>query len=571
MIEQLRQRGYQLAVKALFDQPVLAELAKTLTGAEQQDWQIPNYSLPANGEQITPDMLPLVDLNQEQIAHIAAQVAGGMANIQDIYPLATLQEGILYHHRLQQERDPYISPVILSFATEQEVVSFTQALQKVIDRHDILRTSMAWESLEEPVQVVWRSAVLPVTQITIDAQALADGDVLNELTRRANGDYAHLDVTQAPLMAAYHTEDSVNNRWLLCLINHHLNSDHTTMELLVEEVFAHMAGREAELPTPLPFRDFVATSRFNANSEQHQAFFTEQFADIDEPCAPFDVLDLEENGAVDVSHLGLNAVLSQRIRAMARKQGVSPAAMFHLAWGLVIKATSGRSDVVFGTVLFGRMSAGQGASRVLGMFLNTLPLKLTLSDVTLESALHDTHQSLATLLDYEHASLSLAQQCSGLVGGAPLFSSLMNYRYAGGSAQLDGIESSMDIVYSAEHSNYPVTLSVNDHITGEFSLDLQIDQRLKSRGIDTMLVAALEQISTQLVSGLDVPTHQLSVLPQAQYHQLVHQLNQTTRVVDQVSCVHQLFERQVEMYPDQLAVVSADRQLTYAELNAQAN
>ena len=580
LIEKLRQQGTQLAVKALFASPTLCELASLLTETQDSAWQVPDYQIAPSCERITPEMLPLVELTQAQLDHIAAGVDGGMTNIQDIYPLAPLQEGILFHHRMAKERDPYISPVILSFCSAQSVRQFTDALQQVIDRHDILRTSMAWDGLEEPVQVVWRHAPLAAVTLQIHSQ-----DVLAELIERANGEYAQMDVTRAPLMAAYQTEDVAQQRWLLCLVNHHLNSDHTTMELLVEEVFAHIDGKQASLPKPLPFRNFVATSRLNANSEGHKRFFTEQFAEIDEPCAPFGVIERSDDYEVNVQHVELERHLSEQLRAVAKRQGVSAASVFHLAWGLVLRAVSGsstasvsddavagRDNVVFGTVLFGRMSAGEGADRVLGMFLNTLPLKLNLAQVSLQQALQRTHQALANLLDYEHASLALAQQCSGLAGSTPLFSSLLNYRYDGGSAQLSSATTGkMDILYSAEHTNYPATISVNDHQGIDFSLDLQMDERISSERLGAMMLATLQQMVSQLISGVERPVEQLCVLPNDEYAQLVNGLNQTQQVVDQVSCVHQLIERQAARHPNAIALSSAERSMTYAELNAQAN
>ncbi|MBD2785479.1 hypothetical protein ID858_18860, partial [Xenorhabdus sp. DI] len=114
---------------------------------------------------ITPDRLPLVALTQPQIDQIVARVPGGVANIQDIYPLGPLQEGILFHHLLAETGDTYLENILMNFDRRTRLDSFLQALQQVINRHDILRSAFHWHELPAPVQVVYRHAPLPITEV----------------------------------------------------------------------------------------------------------------------------------------------------------------------------------------------------------------------------------------------------------------------------------------------------------------------------------------------------------------------------------------------------------------------
>ena len=159
MIERLRRRGLQLEVRALFLTPTLAELAATVSGAAAD---VPPNLIPADCERITPELLPLVALTQREVDAVVATAAGGAANVQDIYPLAPLQDGLLFHHLLATTGDPYVRTTVSGFATRAALDAYLGALQAVIDRHDILRTAIVWESVAEPVQVVWRRATLRV-------------------------------------------------------------------------------------------------------------------------------------------------------------------------------------------------------------------------------------------------------------------------------------------------------------------------------------------------------------------------------------------------------------------------
>ena len=150
-------------------------------------------------------MLPLVELSQEEINRIVSGVPGGTANVQDIYPLAPLQEGILFHHLVDGERDPYLAGVEFSFDSRRRLDGYLEALQTVVDRQDILRTGVVWEGLREPVQVVWRKVVLVVEEVELDPAA---GDVAEQLYARFNPRQYRIDVRQAPWLKVYVARDS---------------------------------------------------------------------------------------------------------------------------------------------------------------------------------------------------------------------------------------------------------------------------------------------------------------------------------------------------------------------------
>src|SRR5262249_51820655 len=158
------------------------------------------------------------------------------ANIQDIYPLTALQEGILFHHLMESEGDVYLTPALLSFDSRERVEKFVQALQAVISRHDVLRTAVVWEGLPEPAQVVWREAPLSVEEVSLDPE---EGEIGRQLLARFNPRRYRLDVRQAPLMRGFAAYDAVGERWLLLWLKHHLMTDHTTMEIMTREAQAH--------------------------------------------------------------------------------------------------------------------------------------------------------------------------------------------------------------------------------------------------------------------------------------------------------------------------------------------
>ena len=142
--------------------------------------RVPRNAIEPRCAVITPQMLPLIDLRREDIDRIVLQVPGGVDNIQDIYGLTPLQDGILFHHRRATEGDPYLLIRQIAFPDRKRLDQFFSVVQQVIDRHDVLRTSFLWEGLSEPAQVVWRQARLSVLEVALDPH---DGPVAEQLSR----------------------------------------------------------------------------------------------------------------------------------------------------------------------------------------------------------------------------------------------------------------------------------------------------------------------------------------------------------------------------------------------------
>ncbi|WP_343794311.1 condensation domain-containing protein, partial [Dokdonella soli] len=196
----------------------------------------------------------------------------------------------------------------------------------------------------------------------------------------------------------YITYDEGEERWLLLMLLHHLAGDHITLEVTQEETQAHLLGEEEHLPKPLPFRNFVAQARRGVSQEEHEAFFRKMLGDVDEPTMPFGLSQVQGDGReIEQVRMEVDTALTQRLRHRSRKLGVSVASLCHLAWAQVLARISGREDVVFGTVLFGRMHAGEGSDRVMGLFINTLPIRITVDKEGVQDAVQRTHGLLANL------------------------------------------------------------------------------------------------------------------------------------------------------------------------------
>ncbi|MES2936893.1 MAG: amino acid adenylation domain-containing protein [Pseudomonadota bacterium] len=569
VLEKMRRAGLHADVRTLFATPVLSALALEVR-ADAGFTEAPANPITPGSGPLVPALLPLADLTQEEIDRIVAAVPGGADNIQDIYPLAPLQEGILFHHLMTPESDPYLLWNLLRFADRATLDRWVAALEVAIARHDILRTAVLWKGLNEPMQVVWRKAPLQVEEIELDP---AQGDAPAQMRARCDPRRLRLDPAQAPMLRLYAARDPAGEGWLVAKLFHHLVDDNTSFKLLNAELQAQLADATAPLPEPAPFRDFIWRVRQEAAERDHAAFFRRMLADFTEPTAPFGLLDIRGDGRAVDQHRGLlEEALSGRIRARAQALGVSAASLLHVAWGAVVARAGGRHEAVFGTVLFGRLQGGARSERALGPCINTLPVRIACGATGARACVEAAHRHLAELIHHEHASLVLAQRCSGVAAPAPLFTALLNYRHADMLA--GGISSSgaagIERIDSEERTNYPVSLFVDD-LGQDFRLTVQTAAAVEAQRVWAMVRRALQELLEALDNAPDRAVGQLDLLAAPERARLVEEWNQTEHAYSQELCVHALVEAQALRDGATVAVVDGAASLSYAELNRRAN
>jgi amino acid adenylation domain-containing protein len=565
MIERLRRLNLTVSVRTLFNTPTLSKLAQSL--GQHREVAVPPNLITLDTTTLTPQLLPLINLNQDDIDRIVEQVPGGVANIQDIYALSPMQDGILFHHLLSSDGDPYLLIAQMAFDDRAMLDRYLNAVQQVVNRHDILRTAFFWKGLSTPAQVVWRHAPLSITELALDPNK---GQITEQLAQRFDPRQHCLDLTQAPLLRFVTTQNN-DGRWLLVQLLHHLALDHSTLEVMHAEVKAFIEDRGDTLPPAQPFRNLVAQAYLGISQVEHERFFTEMLADVEEPTLPFGLTDVHHDGTqVTEAHRRLPQALNDRLRAQAKRLNVSLASLCHLAWAQVLARASGQQRVVFGTVLFGRMHAGDGADSAMGLFVNTLPLRVDLDSDNVADSVRNTQARLAALLEHEHASLALAQRCSSVLAGTPLFSALLNYRHNAIQAVESETVPGIEFLSFEERTNYPLILSVDDLGTA-LGLTAQIAQPFDPVRVCGYMQQALESLVEGLEYTPDMPVRQLEILSSEERELLLKTWNATTKPYPKHMCIHQLFEAQVERTPQATALVCEEQTLSYAQLNAQAN
>jgi amino acid adenylation domain-containing protein len=570
MMAKLRGMGLSTDVRNVFESGTLAGLAGAMERESPERIDVPPNLITYGCEKIIPQMLSLVALEWDHIDTIVRCVPGGAKNIQDIYPLVPLQEGLLFHHMLDRQRgDTYVLPTLLAFTSRWRLDEFIYGLRAVIDRHDILRTAVIWERLPQAIQVVQRTVELPIEELLLSGSR----DAVEQLKDRMKPERLRLDLRKAPMMRLEVAADPVSGNWFALLQAHHLVLDHESLEVMLAEVAAFVEGRGHELPQPAPYRCRVAQALARERTHNTEEFFVRKLGDVVDPTIMFGLQDVRGDGSrIADARLALDSTLAIGVRGQARRLGVSAATMFHAAWALVVAHTSGRCDVVFGSVMLGRLQGSAGAQQTLGMFINTLPLRLSVLGWTAIELVKNTQRELIELVDHEQASLAVAQRCSGVGGSAPLFNALLNFVFSPPRDEREQprMAPGIEIIAMEEWTNYPIVMYVDDR-GKDFELFVQTDRSVNPLQLIRYLVAALRSLVDALQTKPDAMALGLPILPEEERRQVVEVFNATGAAYPRDKSVHALFEEQVELTPDAISLECRDQQLSYVQLNRRAN
>ncbi|QUS58939.1 non-ribosomal peptide synthetase [Pseudovibrio brasiliensis] len=562
----MRAKGLLLAAVDVLRWPTLKDLAQRIQPVEPK-------SLKSNSSESSPAM-SLSGLSQTQIKHLASSLPGGFENVEDIYPLTPLQEGIYFHHQLSEEGDPYLLWSLMTFETPQALQDYTVALQEVMDRHDILRTVFVSEGLEKPLQVVLKNVNLKTVELDADALK-GSGDIAERLQAHFAPRTTKVDLQEPSLLRVYTCYDTDNDRWLLLKLFHHIIDDNTSLKQLNAEVKAFMVGDGNRLETPAQFKEYVAFQQEESTKGDARNFFSELFRGLEAPNTPLGLgVDHVHGSDLDTDTTHTDTALTSGLREVASQLGVSTASIFHFVWALVMAKCSGQEDVCFATVLLGRLQGLENAERILGPFINTLPLRVNLTDQDWKSALLAVHQTLLDLMDHEYASLADAIEASGVDRTTPLISSLVNFRHA--QLMSDGSQGSShrDLPganYIAGHygTSYPFNLTVDDFGTS-FKVQAQAPHGSFASSLLHMTLGCLQRLIQVHSKAEQTPAHQLVQLDTDQTSKLL-EFAEGAEFEEASTTLHSAFEAVAVDHGTQVALVGEGAQLTYGQLNSQAN
>ena len=513
----------------------------------------------------SPSDLPLLALTQDEIERLEREYP----QLEDILPLTPLQEGLLFH-ALYDAQSPDVYMVQLEFGLEGALdgEALRAAARALLDRHATLRACFQHEGLSRPVQVIlsqvevpWRSLDLSSLNASDRAQRLADflAEDRNE----------RFDPRSAPLLRFTLIRLSAREHRLV-LTNHHILLDGWSMPVLVRELLTLYAqqGDASVLPRPTPYRDYLAWLAAQDRGAAIAAW-REALAELEEgthlaPRNPARVPIVPEHIVLTLSE-SLTTALTQQ----ARRQVLTLNTFMQAAWAILLGRLTGQSDVVFGVTVAGRPPEIAGIENTVGLFINTLPLRIKLpANKPLLALLREVQDNQSRLMTHQHLGLAEIQALAGL---GDLFDTLTvfeNYPVdtSSYSADVGGLRLSGATGYDAPH--YPLSLRIAPGERLQLCLEYQGD--LFDRASVVALADRLVRLLEAAVAEPERAIGSLDILSAEERRTILREWNDTARAIPSAT-LPELFAAQVAKSPDAIAVVFADERLTYGELDARAN
>ncbi len=537
----------------------------------------------------SPLDFPLAGLDAATLDALAGVGAGLDRSIEDIYPLAPLQEGMLFQGLLDPESGFFLEQLTCTLAGPLDAAAFRRAWQRTVERHAALRTAFAWERLERPLQVVRRDVELPWS--SEDLRGAADPAVAAR-AREAAEKARPFDLARPPLMRALllRTGDA-EHRFVWSF--HHLLFDGWCFSLLFRDVFelyqAELTGGVAELPPVRPYRDFIAWVEAQDGSAA-ESYFRQALAGFAEPTRlPLDrpnespkIPDGDE--AIRDRALVLPPALAADLSELAEGRGLTLSTLVHAAWALLLGRYEGRPsgelDVVFGTVVSGRPAELAGVESMIGLFINTLPARVVAAPATpLAAWLAEIQSGFLALRQHGTAPLAEVQRASEVPLGEPLFQSIVAFESFPVEESLGEGEEALSVgdVTTEDRADYPLSLSAipskGAGRSPELMLRIAYDRRLESTTVRRLL-AHLELLLGAFVAAPEGALGTLPTLAAAERHQLLGEWNDTAlppSASGSLDCLHELVSAQARRDPAAPALAGDGGEMTYGELDRRAN
>ncbi len=496
-------------------------------------------------------------------------------NVEDIYPLSPMQQGLLFHAQATPESAMYFVQWTCTLQGKLDLAAYQRAWQTIVDHHPSLRALFIWEHLDQPLQIVRSRVGVPWTYE--DWRAVAPAEQHQRLDQWLQADRQRgFDLSHAPLMRVSLLRMAEETHQLIWSF-HHVLLDGWSIRLLLQDVFRYYAafcrGQDVQLEPSRPYRDYIAWLQAQ-DLAQAEAFWRDKLSGLS-TLTPL-VIEQSRATTAEVEHYGeqqitLSTITTSALQVFAREHQLTLSTIVQGCWAILLSCYSGQQDIVFGSTVAGRPPELIGVEQMIGLFINTLPVRAQVAhDAAVLGWLKELQDQQSEARQYEHSSLAQIQRWSEIGAGERLFNSLLSFEnYPGNAFAADTGGLTISNARAIERTNYPLSVSIT--VGAELAVKFIYDVDRFDHGPIRRMGGHLQTLLEQIVAAPGQRIADLWILTEAERQQMLVEWNATYQQYPTERCVHGLVEDQAARRPDAVAVVAGGQQLTYSALNQRAN
>jgi fengycin family lipopeptide synthetase D len=499
------------------------------------------------------------------------------SEIKNIYSLSPMQEGMLFHSLVDSESKAYFEQRILTIRGNIDIELFETSFNMLIDRYDILRSVFFHENLSKPQQLVFKSRKVKINFEDVSNQTESEKYIESfiENDKKNSFDLKRDILIRLSILKIRKEEYKII--WSF----HHILMDGWCIGILMSDFFdiyySLKDDKKIDMEPVVPYINYI--NWLKSKSVEKGLEYWKSYLDGYESLVM--VPETKENTSDDSNTRELNSIRikfdknqTKIIETVAKKNQITVNILFQAAWGILLQKYNNTDDVVFGSVVSGRHAEVEGIENMVGLFINTLPVRVKAKKDTgfIELAKNMTNDFITSSL-YDYVPLyelhTVTKHQGGLINNIMIYENYPTKFKTSGYNDLEIEDFYISEIESKEETNYDFNTVI---IPGqELIVEFQYNTNKYCKNFIMQIGEHLTNIIKIVTSNVDILIKDINILGESERYKILHEFNNTQVEYPEDKTIQELFQNQVGDTPDNLAVVFEDKHLTYKQLNIKAN
>lgn len=493
-------------------------------------------------------------------------------DIENILPLTSLQKGLLFHYLKEEGSEVYFEQLTLELSGNMNIDFFKEAWEIVARQNEVLRTVFRWNGLKEPIQIVLKSKKPNI--VIHDLNGLTEEEITRKIAEfkeidKKNGIYLEKEPWRVNLFLVN------QERSIMIITNHHIIYDGWSNGIILKELFEAYNnlynGKTIKYNEKEKYINYIKLIK-SQDKDDGKRFWKEYLNGIQEKTYLPECSQNMQGYKSGKYRYDIGENLTQNIRNFVNEQGITMASFFYAMWGILLQKYNKTKDIVFGITLSGRNPKLLGIESMVGLFINTIPLRITFNENdTILDFIRNIREDCNKIMEYDYMPIVDIKAATEIKSKENLFDSIMVVESYPLDKELKNRTGTLSIdKYDMEEmSNYDLTFVVEvfDNVAFNFNYNSKIvNTESLNRVMNYLCSLCISMIRNPYARVKD-----LKLLTKEDEQKLYSGIKPTDLSYDKNKTINQLFEEQAKKNPNKIAIEFNSETITYSELNSRAN